>query len=178
MLKKIDYLRVSVTNKCNLNCIFCHPVSDKCAMEYQDILELNEILRIIRLFTKCGIKTVRLTGNEPLLKKDILHLVRQISSTEEIENVTAIKGYGPAVYFKIKNSLGKVGFISGRSMMFCNKCDRLCLSCDGKIKPCLYAAKQYDLKKMIRNGMNDEEIMSIIKEIIHEKNITISRTRP
>ena len=79
---------------------------------------------------------------------------------------------------KLKNSVGEVGFISGRSTMFCGKCNRLRLSCDGKIKHCLYAAKQYDLKKMIRNGMNNEEIMSIIREIIQEKNITISRIRP
>lgn len=85
MLNQIDYLRVSLTNKCNLRCIYCHPLSDNTLCKYQGILELNEILHIIRLFVKCGIKRVRLTGGEPTLRNDILQLIRQLALTEGID---------------------------------------------------------------------------------------------
>ena len=88
MLNQIDYLRVSLTNKCNLRCIYCHPLNDNALCESQGILELNEILHIIRLFVKCGIKRVRLTGGEPLLRNDIVQLVNNLSSAEDIEDLS------------------------------------------------------------------------------------------
>jgi GTP 3',8-cyclase len=310
MLNKIDYLRVSVTNKCNLRCIYCHPLSDNTFCEYQNILKLNEILYIIRLFVKCGIKRVRLTGGEPLLRNDILELISKLaliegiedisittngirlesladglkaaglhrinisidslnrntyktitgfdllgnvlngiqkaieyglnpvkinsvivkgknSSKEElislakmsidwpvivrfveyyptskqttldsgfvpnteiqkiienefgsIDNISEIKGYGPAKYFKIKNSIGAIGFISGRSSMFCEKCNRIRLSCDGKVKPCLYSSKQYDIQELLNNTASEENILSLLRNILQEKNSYNKKTTP
>ena len=298
---RIDYLRVSVTNKCNLRCIYCHPLGDFGFVEKQQVLTNQELLRIVRLFTQCGIKKVRLTGGEPLLRDDIDELVDGFSSIDGIKDLsittngiflgslaadlkaaglqrvnisidtmdravyrqmtghdllpevikgiykaievglspvkinsvivrglnnskeqiralagmsirlpvavrfveyyptdgkaksthnyvpnneireiienefgklesTSIKiGYGPAVYFKIKDSAGAVGFISGRSSMFCSECNRLRLTSDGKIKPCLYSAHQYDLKELPRNGADDEEILRMLGEILRRK---------
>ena len=97
--------------------------------------------------------------------------VREIIEREfgPLDGITIKKGYGPAVYFKIKNSAGAIGFISGRSSMFCRKCNRLRLTGDGKVKPCLYSAHQYDLKEMLRNGASDDEILRLIRKILHEK---------
>jgi GTP 3',8-cyclase len=310
MQNKIDYLRVSVTNKCDLKCIYCHPLSDSALRKHRDILNTDEILRIIKLFLKCGIKRVRLTGGEPLLRNDIVQLVNQLASTEGIEdlsittngvrlesmaydlkaaglqrinisvdslnrevfktitgfdvlenvtkgiqkaieaglnpvkinsvivkgvnsgkeeiiplakmsidlpvtvrfveyyptskysdldmgfvpnmeirkiierefgsidNTSEIKGYGPAQNFKIQNSAGAIGFISGRSLMFCDKCNRIRLSCDGKIKPCLYSTKQYDIKQLLNNDAGDENILSLFRNIIHEKNNYNKKTKP
>ncbi|MBN1973113.1 MAG: radical SAM protein, partial [Sedimentisphaerales bacterium] len=88
MNNKIDYLRVSVTNKCNLKCIYCHPLDDEALCKSQCIMKLDEILHIIRLFVKCGIKKVRLTGGEPLLRNDIVQLVNKLSSAEGIEDLS------------------------------------------------------------------------------------------
>ena len=310
MNNNIDYLRVSVTNKCNLKCIYCHPLSDSAQCEHQNILDINEILNIISLFVKCGIKRVRLTGGEPLLRNDIGQLIRQLSSIEGIEdisvttngvhlepmagelkaaglnrvnisvdslnretyktitgfdllenvtrgiqkaievglnpvkinsvivkgvnsskeeiislarmsidlpvivrfveyyptsksstvdsgfvpntelqktieaefgtldNIQVIKGYGPAKYFKINNSAGAIGFISGRSSMFCQKCNRIRLSCDGKLKPCLYSAKQYDLRELMNNNTNEEKILSTLRNILREKSNYNKKTKP
>ncbi len=306
----IDYLRVSVTNKCDLKCIYCHPLSDSALRIHRDILNTDEILHIIKLLIKCGIKRVRLTGGEPLLRNDIVQLVNQLASTEGIEdlsittngvrlesivhdlkaaglhrinisvdslnrevyktitgfdalekvtkgiqkaieaglnpvkinsvivkgvnsdkeeiiplarlsidlpvtvrfveyyptsknsnldrgfvpnmeikkmierefgsidNTSEIKGYGPAQNFKIKNSAGAIGFISGRSSMFCDKCNRVRLSCDGKIKPCLYSTKQYDIKEILNNGASEENILMLFRNIIREKNNYNKNTKP
>ena len=77
---------------------------------------------------------------------------------------------GPASYFKIRNAVGMIGFINGRSSMFCHDCNRLRLTSDGKIKPCLYSSQYHDIKKLIRNGTDDENLLRLLKRILREKN--------
>ena len=95
-----------------------------------------------------------------------------------IDDTSEIKGYGPADYFKIKNSLGAIGFINGRSSMFCGKCNRLRLSSDGKLKPCLYSGKQYDIKELLSNSTSEENILSTLRNIIREKRDYNKKTIP
>ena len=296
---KTDYLRVSVTDRCNLRCVYCHPLCGCDFIERKEILRLEEIYRIVRLFVKCGIRKVRLTGGEPLIRRNIIYLIEKLSGIEGIEelslttngvlleslaeelkdaglqrvnisvdsaenqsykeitgfdllpevtkgiykalevglkpvkiNSVIIKGInlsqilplakmsvylpvavrfieycptskytkaaaeyvpnsqvreiierkfgplsvvltgdtnGPAFYFKIRNSVGAVGFISGRSSMFCRDCNRLRLTSDGKVKPCLYSSQYYDVKKLIRDGTDDENVLRLLKKILQEK---------
>jgi cyclic pyranopterin phosphate synthase len=297
----IDCLRLSVTDRCNLRCIYCHPLADCSLIEREDKLEFAEILRIVRLFGECGIKKLRLTGGEPLVRRDIIGLVHELSvivgiedlsvttngifleslaaelkaaglrrvniSVDSIErktyeqltgfdmlpavldgihkaidvdltpvklNCVVIKGLndgaeqiaalagmsvdlplsvrfieyfptnkstrpatdyvpnttvragierkygplsgavmnpgnGPAEYYKVPGSAGTIGFISGRSSNFCRSCSRLRLTSDGKIMPCLYSARAYDLKALIRLGQSDRQIRSYMNRIIAEK---------
>jgi cyclic pyranopterin phosphate synthase len=79
------------------------------------------------------------------------------------------KGGGPAVYYKIPDSPGALGFISGRSSVFCPQCNRLRLSSDGRIKPCLYADRSYDVKSLLRAGVSDEPIVNLIQKVLREK---------
>jgi len=76
---------------------------------------------------------------------------------------------GPALYFRLKNSAGTIGFISSRSSIFCQKCNRLRLTSDGKVSPCLYSAHHYDVKKLIRSGASDQAVLNLLKKILHEK---------
>jgi cyclic pyranopterin phosphate synthase len=85
----IDCLRVSVTDRCNLRCVYCHPLPDCGIIEREEILEFEEILRIVRLFAECGIKKLRLTGGEPLLRRDIVRLVRELAAIAGIEELSA-----------------------------------------------------------------------------------------
>jgi cyclic pyranopterin phosphate synthase len=297
----VDYLRVSVTNRCNLRCVYCHPLSDYGLVECEEILTFDEIHRIIRLFAECGIKKVRLTGGEPLVRKNIVQFVRRLAAIDGIEELSAttngvfleslaaelkdaglqrvnvsvdsieresyeritgfdllpriakgiykaievgltpvkinsviIKGLndsveqitalaqlsvhlpvtvrfieycptckytkpagdylpneevhaiiereygalsrvimgcgnGPALYFKIRDSAGTIGFISGRSSIFCRSCNRLRLTSDGILMPCLYSSHTYDLKKLIRNQASDRQIRDLLNRIISEK---------
>ncbi len=297
---KTDYLRVSVTDRCNLRCVYCHPLEGCDFVERKEILRLEEIYRIVRFFVECGIRKVRLTGGEPLVRKNIIYLVEKLAGIKEIKDLTLttngvlleslaaelknaglqrvnvsvdsaesqiykeitgfdllpgvtrgiykalevgltpvkinsviIKGLnvsqilplaqmsvrmpvtvrfieycptskytrpasdyvpthevyemikqefgtlapvcsaendGPASYFKIQNSAGMIGFISGRSSLFCQSCNRLRLTSDGSIKPCLYSPQSYDIKKIIRANVCDEDILKLLKRILYEKN--------
>jgi cyclic pyranopterin phosphate synthase len=84
----IDCLRVSVTDRCNLRCVYCHPLPDCGLIEHEEILGFEEILRIVRLFAECGIKKLRLTGGEPLLRRDIVRLVHELASINGIEDLS------------------------------------------------------------------------------------------
>jgi cyclic pyranopterin phosphate synthase len=77
---------------------------------------------------------------------------------------------GPAMYFKIDGSTGTIGFISGRSSIFCHRCNRLRLTSDGKIMPCLYSSNYYDLKKLIRSRDADQTIIALVRKVIRDKN--------
>lgn len=315
----IDYLRVSVTDRCNLRCIYCNPLGDCGLIQRDEILTFEEIRRIVRLFAQCGISKVRLTGGEPLVRRNIVRLVRQLATVDGIEELALTtngvflepvaaelkdaglsrvnisidsleaenykritgfdllqkvissihkaievglmpvkintvvlrgineqdvvglaqlsvempvavrfieyyptsesadpgspvrrsplsclptgrrggedgffvpnsyvrrsieskfgplaatvmaKGNGPAVYFRIKGAVGTIGFISGRTTVFCHLCNRLRLTSDGRVKPCLYSAQYYDLKKLIRAGAADEAVLALLEKIIAEK---------
>jgi len=297
----IDCLRVSVTDRCNLRCVYCHPMPGCGFTEHREILSFEEIRRIVRLFADCGIKKLRLTGGEPLLRRNIVRLVYELGAVAGIEelsvttngvfleqlaselkaaglkrinisvdsierktyervtgfdllpkviegiyraidvgltpvkiNCVVIKGLndgeeqiaalagmsielpvsirfieycptnnttrpatdyvpnatiraiierkygplshtvmgvgnGPAEYFKLPNSAGTIGFISGRSSNFCSLCSRLRLTSDGKVMPCLYSTRSYDLKRLIRNGQSDPQIRDFISRIMTEK---------
>jgi cyclic pyranopterin phosphate synthase len=84
----IDCLRLSVTDRCNLRCIYCHPLPDCSLIERQDKLESEEILRVVRLFGECGIKKLRLTGGEPLVRRDIVRLVHELAAIAGIEDLS------------------------------------------------------------------------------------------
>lgn len=307
----VDYLRISVTDRCNLRCIYCNPLGDCGCIEPREILRFEEIERITRLFAECGMSKVRLTGGEPLVRKDIVRLVDKLATIPNIDdlalttngvlleplaaqlkaaglqrvnisvdsverenykkitsfdllpkvtkgiykaievglkpvkiNSVIIKGLndseeqilglaamsvhlpvtvrfieycptgkytnpasdylpnrdvrfiierkygplssvvkehspGPALNFKFRDSAcrdvsatrwaGAVGFISGRSSIFCRSCNRLRLTSDGKLMPCLYSAHTYDLKTLIRNRASDRKIRDLLKRIISEK---------
>ncbi len=297
----VDYLRISVSDKCNLRCIYCNPLGNCGFIERKEILRFEEIERIAGLFSECGIRKIRLTGGEPLVRKDVVRLVGKLAAIPAIEslalttngvlleglagplkaaglqrvnisvdsakrdsyaritgfdllpkvtrgiykameaglrpvkiNSVIIKGlndsaeqilalaemsirlpltvrfieycptgkytnpvndylpnkkvrdiieckygplssvieehnHGPALTFKVKDSAGAIGFISGRSSTFCSSCSRLRLTSDGKIMPCLYSAHTYNLKKLIRGGASEETILDLLKKIISEK---------
>ena len=294
-----DYLRISVTDRCNLRCIYCHPLGGCDFIEHKEILRFEEIHRIVKLFVECGIRKVRFTGGEPLIRKNIVHLVRELAGIEGIEelalttngvllepmaaklkaaglsrvnisvdsaeresykqitgfdflsrvrrgiykaievglapvkiNSVIIRGIndsqipalaqmsihlpvivrfieycptskytkptsdymasaevrriierkfgplsdvlvggtnGPALYFSIRDSAGSIGFISGRSSIFCQSCNRLRLTSDGKVRPCLYSAYCYDVKKLIRSGANNQQVRDLLERIVMEK---------
>lgn len=81
--RNINYLRVSVTKRCNLNCTYCGAQS--CTDEYE--LSAAEIEKIVRAFARCGITKVRLTGGEPLIRKDICEITERIAGIEGIRKI-------------------------------------------------------------------------------------------
>ncbi|MBL7185828.1 MAG: GTP 3',8-cyclase MoaA [Phycisphaerae bacterium] len=295
----VNCLRISVTDRCNLRCVYCRPQHDCDFIEREEVLKSDEIHRIVRLFADCGVDRVRLTGGEPLIRKDITSLVTRLAATKGVSeltlttngvllyqmadelkaagldrinvsidsleassykkiagydfsskvvrgirkaievglepvkinavilrginhsqvvalaamsidlpvtvrfieycptssntqaaedympydeirtiiedafgplcNATIERGNGPALYFRIKNSAGAIGFIAGRSTVFCESCNRLRLTSDGRVKPCLYSPAEYDIRQLIRADAPDEQVRDVLKKIIAGK---------
>lgn len=84
-------LRISITDRCNFRCQYCMPAEvfgpDYAFLPRSDLLTYEEIVRIVRLFTTLGVEKVRLTGGEPLLRKNVSHLVRMLAQLPKIEDI-------------------------------------------------------------------------------------------
>lgn len=76
--RQIDYLRISITDRCNLKCVYCMPERGLKYFQQQDLLTTEETARIVRIAHKCGVRKVRITGGEPLMREDIIPLVSAI----------------------------------------------------------------------------------------------------
>ena len=85
--RDIDYLRISVTDRCNLRCKYCMPKKDISFMPKERLLTMDEMLRIAKLTSELGISKIRITGGEPLVREDIVKLVENIKSLENIKEV-------------------------------------------------------------------------------------------
>ena len=323
--RTIDYLRISLTDRCNYRCIYCMPEEGVQSMCHTDILRIEEIAHVVRVFSNLGIKSVRLTGGEPLVRKGVVDLVRDINdmpgiknislttngvllprmadqlrqaglsrvnisldtldaeqfhaitrrgylqealdgidaalaagfdpvkinavavrsldqdflgfaklsldrplhvrfieympvgessggtgtgwteqdsiSSEELRNIIDTRakaeglsplvpvirgdepgGGGPAVYYKFPGAKGTVGFISAMSNHFCASCNRLRLTSDGKIRPCLFSDREIDVKRALREDGGDDAVVRDILEAIgikpdehHEERGTVRR---
>jgi GTP 3',8-cyclase len=84
--RRINYLRVSITDRCNLRCTYCMPAEGIRLLEHKDILSFEEIVEIIREAVSLGITKVRITGGEPLVRKGIISLIEKIASIEGIND--------------------------------------------------------------------------------------------
>lgn len=289
--REIEYLRISVTNNCNLKCLYCSPGENK---KHPDELTPEEFEIIVRNMVDLGIKKVRITGGEPLIREDICEIIKRISKIEGIEdismttngiyldgmakklklaglnrinisldslkadkfrritgggriedvlkgiekavnvgldpvkiNTVLIKGindeeiddfillakdhslvvrfielmpigkYGeqntdkivynsdiirsrpqlifcedimkgqPASYYSIDEYKGRIGFISPLTHKFCSSCNRIRLTSDGKIKPCLGNNGEIDITQVLRNDPGG--LSAFIKKAIYNK---------
>ncbi|HHV39442.1 MAG TPA: GTP 3',8-cyclase MoaA [Tepidimicrobium sp.] len=290
--RKINYLRISVTDLCNLRCRYCMPKEGISQVHHDDILTIEEIGKIARIFTSLGVDKVRLTGGEPLVRKGIVDLVKRIGQLEDIkdfamttngillrkyardlkkaglnrvnisldtlnenkyaeitrggrlsnvlrgievakeEGLTPIKintvlvggfnddeiedfirwteeeqidvrfielmpmgeavGFNskyfisnqlvldkvptlikvervdkssPAIYYRVPNGKGRVGLINPISCKFCEDCNRVRITAQGKLKLCLHSNEEIDLKEALMNGGDIENvILNAIKE--------------
>lgn len=86
--RNIDYLRISVIDRCNLRCVYCMPEEGVESIPHEEILTYDEILRICETVSELGIKKIKITGGEPLVRKDIVNLIRDIKNIDKIEQVT------------------------------------------------------------------------------------------
>ncbi len=83
----IDYLRLSLTDRCNLNCLYCTPLQKGQFLSHEEVLRYEEMALAVQMFVKAGVRKVRLTGGEPLIKKDITSLVRMLKNINGLEEI-------------------------------------------------------------------------------------------
>lgn len=84
----IDYVRISVTDRCNLRCVYCMPEEGIGQTGHEEILTYEEIVRLCRIFASLGVSRIKLTGGEPLVRKGLSKLVRSLHAVPGIEEVT------------------------------------------------------------------------------------------
>lgn len=307
--RQIDYLRISLTDRCNLRCIYCMPEHGVKSIPHESVLTLEEVHKAIECASQLGIKHIRFTGGEPTVRKGLLSLIERTAQTPGIESVAlttnaillpgmaadlkaaglsrvnisldtldaeqyrfitrlgnlddALKGikaalsaglfpvklntvvvrslnqdllsfarltvdaplhvrfieympigngddcggcgwgpadvvpakeiietisaqaqsiglgslqpaiatpdgWGPAQYYRLPGAQGTVGVISAISNHFCASCNRLRLTADGKIKPCLFSDTEYDIRSALRKG-SEEEVLSVFKAALSHK---------
>lgn len=86
--RTIDYLRISVTDRCNLRCVYCTPEEGIDLLAHEDILSYEEILDFSRAAVGLGIKSIRLTGGEPLIRRDFVGFVERLAAIPDLEDVS------------------------------------------------------------------------------------------
>lgn len=296
--RKLDYLRVSVTDKCNLRCSYCIPPAGVEYLSHDNVLRNEEFLRFIELFVKLGVKKIRFTGGEPFVRKGFIDILRETRESfpdvalcittngvllekhlDDLQRLdvrqlnvsldTVRKGRYAAItgcdvfdevqrgirsalerdffnlkinavllpelldemdeyldFFKgdditlrfiermpfVKDGVGhtflssdsfidllkqkgsivrnertdtnvammfeynysdryplRIGVIPALTHKFCSRCNRLRLTCDGRIRTCLLSNLEYDIKTPHRMDMGDEAILKIIETAVREK---------
>ncbi|MCL2662989.1 MAG: GTP 3',8-cyclase MoaA [Oscillospiraceae bacterium] len=85
--RDVHYLRLSVTDKCNLRCIYCMPESGVARLRHEDILSVEEIADVVQACSACGINKVRITGGEPLVRRGIIEICKRVAGTKGISEV-------------------------------------------------------------------------------------------
>lgn len=85
--RSISYLRISVTDRCNLRCRYCMPEEGVQPMRHDQLLSYEQIARLVRVFARLGIRKVRLTGGEPLVRRDLYRLVAAVKAVPGIQTV-------------------------------------------------------------------------------------------
>jgi cyclic pyranopterin phosphate synthase len=295
-----DNLRISVTDRCNIRCFYCMPEDNVQYMPREEILSFEDIERFVRVAASLGVTKLRITGGEPLVRKDLPVLIRKLAAIPGIHdlalttngvllarhaqalydaglrrlnvhldtldrerflritrrdeldkvlegldvartvgfgpikiNAVAVKNlcepdlaplaqYGrehgyevrfiefmpldaqglwsrdnvlsasamietlsreisplveipdhdpraPATEYRFADGIGSVGFIASVTRPFCLNCNRLRLTSDGKLRYCLFAIEETDVKGLLRNGASDEEIAATIRATVHKK---------
>lgn len=86
--RHIDYLRISVTDRCNLRCVYCMPAEGIQLLRHEDILTFDEITEVARIAVELGVRKIRLTGGEPLVRRGITDLVKMIAGIKGIEDLS------------------------------------------------------------------------------------------
>src|SRR5438094_414422 len=165
-------LRVSVTDRCNFRCVYCMP-KEVFGKDFQflpraEILSFEEIERLVRVFVGLGVQKVRLTGGEPLVRRNIERLVEMLAKVDRELPLEPIEKNYPgevAERWRYRDGSGEIGVIASVTQAFCADCTRARLSADGSLYTCLFATQGHDLRGLVRGEMNDAQIAEAIAAI-------------
>src|SRR5580692_284236 len=99
---RINYLRVSITDRCNERCLYCMPQELQEWLPRPEILKFDEITRLVRIASELGVTKLRITGGEPLVRQNVLQLFRQLSEITKITDI-GISTNGSLLARKVEN---------------------------------------------------------------------------
>src|SRR5438093_1488305 len=152
----------------------------------EEILTFEEIARLVRVLARLGVDEVRLTGGEPLVRRDLPVLVGMLSGIDGVRDLSLTTNgvlldrlaaplvearHGPLVElpakasstarrFRFADGIGELGFANPVSEPFCSSCDRIRLTADGQLRTCLFSRREWDLKTALWEGASDGELVS------------------
>lgn len=169
--REINYMRISVTDRCNLRCRYCMPeegIEDK--LNHMGILSLEDMARIVNVATQAGIRKVRLTGGEPLARRNIAQLIEYISNLEPIDDI-AITTNG-ILFNKMAKELKSAGLsrvnfsldsLVPEKFKYITRVGNV-----DDVTKAIFTALEMDmqpvkLNTVIIKGFNDDEILSLTK---------------
>jgi len=168
--RKITYLRVSVTDRCNLRCVYCMPLQGVQFVPRCEILTLEEIKEVVRVGVSLGIHSVRLTGGEPLVREGIVALVKMISQIPGVEDLSMTTN--GVLLSRTANHLARAGLRRINISLDTLRSDRfqeitrfgkvedVFSGIDAAMKAGLSPIK---LNTVVMRGVNDDEILDIAR---------------
>ena len=86
--RRLNYLRISLTDRCNLRCLYCMPEGGVPKLTHEEILSYEELLRLARLSVRLGIEKIRLTGGEPLTRKGVIPFISELARIPGIKDIS------------------------------------------------------------------------------------------
>ena len=166
----IDYLRLSLTDRCNLNCIYCTPLEKNGFLPHADLLRHEEITRAAAAFVRAGVKKIRLTGGEPLIKKNVLELVRMLRAIPGLRELALTtnglllgglaRGLREAGLDRVNVSLDTLSPVTFKVITGYDGLDKVW---DGIMKSLAAGFGQVKLNVIIMKGINDGETADFAK---------------
>lgn len=179
MERLIDTLRISVTDRCNLRCNYCMPALGIEPVSHQNVLAFEEMTRLSRIFVSLGIKRIRLTGGEPLVRKGIIGLIESIVDIPGIQEVMLTTNgiFLPAYAAEIKEAGIKrinVSLDTLRQDRFeqISGSDNILAVLEGIEKAKNLGFSPLKINTVIMRGINDDEILDFV-DFALEKNIVL-----
>jgi len=172
--RKIDYLRLSVTDRCNLRCTYCMPEKMKFSPR-QQVLTLEEMYLIASVFVDLGIRSIRLTGGEPLIRRNIIWLVSALAELDNLSDISITTNGVKLPFFADKLKAAGLSRInisldSLRSQRF-RKITRLgdLNQVLNGLEAAIHAGfKKIRLNSVILKGFNDDEVVDLVKFSINK----------
>ena len=183
--REIKYLRLSVTDRCDLRCFYCMPKGFDGYEEPEDWLTFDEIERVIASFTRLGVTAVRLTGGEPLIRKDLPVLARRLAALPGLEdlslstNATRLARHAEALrdagISRINVSLDTVDPVKFNQITQ-GKLDRIV---DGLLKARAVGLNPIKINMVVMKGVNDDDVEDMVRFCLdHDFTLRFIETMP
>ncbi len=183
--RRIEYLRLSVTDKCNLRCFYCMPKGFKDFEQPEHWLTFDEIERVIKAFTELGVARVRLTGGEPLVRKDITDLAQRLTTLPGLDDLSL--STNATLLDKQAMALKHAGITRINVSLDTLKPERFKAITGGELQPVLdglMAAKQagfspIKINMVAMKGINDDEFEDMVEFCLdHDFTLRFIETMP
>lgn len=183
--RQIDYVRLSVTDKCNLRCFYCLPERFSDFEQPEHWLTFDEIERVIKAFTELGVKRVRITGGEPLVRKNITELSKKLNALPGLDDLSL--STNASLLDRHANDLFNSGISRINVSLDTLKADRFRKITGGELQPVLdglMAASEAGFKPVKINmvamkGINDDEFENMVDFCLeHDFTLRMIETMP